>query len=97
MFTRLCLTTQQIERLLVSLDQREEFAPQGAFILLDTYAAISEIIHDQNASFMAFAEQVASLHAEIDTLKKDYVKWYQLRFQSVCDPFAPGAAAAGSA
>lgn len=78
------LTMEQLERHLISIDQREQFAPQ----------VISDIIHNQNASFMAMAEQVATLHAEIETLKKDYIKWYQTRFQSVRDPFAPVAAAA---
>ncbi|WFD25789.1 glutathionyl-hydroquinone reductase [Malassezia nana] len=77
------LTMEQLERHLISLDQREQFAPQ----------VISDIIRNQNASFMAMAEQVATLHADIETLKKDYIKWYQTRFQSVRDPFAPVAAA----
>ena len=75
---------EQLERHLLSADQREQFAPQ----------VISDIIHEQNVLFMALAEQVATLHAEIDMLKKDYVKWYQTRFHSVRDPFAPVAAAA---
>ncbi|WFD22053.1 glutathionyl-hydroquinone reductase [Malassezia equina] len=78
------LTMEQLERHLISIDQREQFAPQ----------LISDIIRNQNASFMAMAERVATLHAEIETLKKDYLKWYQTRFQSVRDPFAPVAAAA---
>ena len=78
------LTMEQLERHLLSADQREQFAPQ----------VISDIIHEQNVLFMALAEQVATLHAEIDMLKKDYVKWYQTRFHSVRDPFAPVAAAA---
>ncbi|WFD17824.1 glutathionyl-hydroquinone reductase [Malassezia caprae] len=78
------LTMEQLERHLISIDQREQFAPQ----------VISDVIRNQNASFMAMAEQVATLHAEIETLKKDYIKWYQTRFQSVRDPFAPVAAAA---
>lgn len=78
------LTMEQLERHLISIDQREQFAPQ----------VISDIIRNQNASFMAMAEQVATLHTEIETLKKDYIKWYQTRFQSVRDPFAPVAAAA---
>lgn len=81
------VTMDQVERHLLSLDQREQFAPQ----------VISEIIHDQNASFMGLAEQIAGLHAEIETLKKDYVKWYQNRFQSVRDPFAPGVSVADGA
>lgn len=81
------VTMEQIERHLLSLDQREQFAPQ----------VIAEIIYDQNASFMGLAEQIATLHAEIDTLKKDYVKWYQARYQSVRDPFAPGVSVAEGA
>ena len=81
------VTMEQIERHLLSLDQREQFAPR----------VIAEIIYDQNASFMGLAEQIATLHAEIDTLKKDYVKWYQARFQSVRDPFAPGVSVAEGA
>lgn len=77
-------TMEQLERYLLSIDQREQFAPQ----------VISDIIHEQNTLFMSMAEQVATLHAEIDMLKKDYVKWYQARFHSVRDPFAPVAAAA---
>ncbi|KAI3626576.1 hypothetical protein CBS9595_001937 [Malassezia furfur] len=81
------VTMEQIERHLLSLDQREQFAPR----------VIAEIIYDQNASFMGFAEQIATLHAEIETLKKDYVKWYQARYQSVRDPFAPGVSVAEGA
>ncbi|WFD42849.1 glutathionyl-hydroquinone reductase [Malassezia psittaci] len=80
------VTMEQIERHVHSLDQREQFAPR----------VIAEIIYDQNASFMGFAEQIATLHAEIETLKKDYVKWYQARFQSVRDPFAPSISVANS-
>lgn len=74
---------EQIERH-VAVGQRRNVAPQ----------VIAEIIHDQNSSFMALAEQVATLHAEIDVLKKDYAKWYRARFQSVRDPFALGVSAA---
>lgn len=74
---------EQIERHL-AFGQRAQAAPQ----------VISEIIHDQNTSFMALAEQVATLHAEIDVLKKDYAKWYRARFQSVRDPFAQRVSAA---
>lgn len=81
------VTMEQIERHLLSLEQREQFAPQ----------VIAEVIYDQNASFMGLAEQIATLHAEIETLKKDYVKWYQARFQSVRDPFAPGVSVAEGA
>lgn len=77
-------TMEQLERYLLSIDQTEQFAPQ----------VISDIIHEQNTLFMSMAEQVATLHAEIEMLKKDYVKWYQARFHSVRDPFAPVAAAA---
>lgn len=75
-------TMEQIERHLISLDQPAQTAPQ----------MIAEAIHDQNAAFMALAEQVATLHAEIDALKKDYAKWYRERFNSVRDPFQGAAA-----
>lgn len=68
--------------------------PRKVCTTTDLTTVIADIIHDQNASFMALTEHVATLHAEIDTLKKDYVKWYQNRFQSVRDPFAPVTAAA---
>ncbi|WFD33296.1 glutathionyl-hydroquinone reductase [Malassezia cuniculi] len=74
---------EQIERHL-AFGQKTQMAPH----------VIAEIIHDQNSSFMALAEQVATLHAEIDVLKKDYAKWYRARFQSVRDPFAQGVSAA---
>lgn len=91
------LTPQQIERHLIAVDEQEQYTPQGTYPPRAVHAhpaVISEVIRDQNAAFMALAEQVATLHAEIDSLKKDYVKWYQARFHSVRDPFAQGAAAA---
>lgn len=36
---------------------------------------------------MALAAEVASLHSEVDSLKKDYTKWYQQTHKSFRDPF----------
>ncbi|PWN54107.1 hypothetical protein IE53DRAFT_323719 [Violaceomyces palustris] len=70
-------TMEQIERHLASLDHRDQYTPQ----------AISDVIHAQHSSFMALATQVASLHSEVETLKKDYSRWYQQQHRSFRDPF----------
>lgn len=44
----------------------------------------------QHASFMGLASTVAALHGEVDTLKRDYARWYREQHRSVRDPFAMG-------
>lgn len=79
-------TMDTIQRHLQSLDNRETYTPQ----------AISDVIHAQHASFMALAADVASLHSEIESLKKDYAKWYKQAHKSVRDPFGSMNQLAGS-
>ena len=47
-------------------------------------------------SFMTLASQVAGLHGEVESLKKDYARWYKQVNKSVRDPFASMGAVAGS-
>ncbi|KAN0060861.1 Nucleoporin nup49/NSP49 (Nuclear pore protein nup49/NSP49) [Thecaphora frezii] len=77
---------ETIERHLQALEKRDTFTPQ----------AISDAIHAQHSSFMALAAEVAGLHAEVETLKRDFSKWYQQTHKSFRDPFASMAQLAGS-
>ncbi|EPQ28193.1 uncharacterized protein PFL1_04021 [Pseudozyma flocculosa PF-1] len=77
---------ETVERHLAGLERRDTFTPQ----------AISDTIQAQHASFMALANQVASLHAQVDTLKRDYARWYQQTHKSYRDPFASMSQLAGS-
>jgi nucleoporin p58/p45 len=36
---------------------------------------------------MGLASNVASLHSEVEALKRDYSKWYAATHRSVRDPF----------
>jgi nucleoporin p58/p45 len=69
---------EEVERQLSSIEHRDEHSPQ----------AIANAIQAQNSSFMSLAAQVASLHSEIESLRKDYTKWYQQSYQSARDPFS---------
>lgn len=69
---------EEIQRQLISIDHRDTYTPD----------AIQNAIHAQNMSFMALATKVATVHAEIQTLKADYTRWYQAEHHSVRDPFS---------
>lgn len=70
-------TISQIERHLSSLSSRDSHSPQ----------AISDVIHFQHTTFMHLANQVASIHSEVEVLKRDYRQWYAKSFRSARDPF----------
>jgi len=59
---------------------------QASFSAIST--AIEDAILSQHSSFMSFASQIADLHSDVESIKRDYRNWYQAQFRSVVDPFA---------
>lgn len=65
---------EEISKQLLTIDNRNNHSPE----------LISDVIINQHATFMALASNVASLHSEIDQLRKDYTQWYQVSLTSLC-------------
>jgi CRISPR/Cas system type I-B associated protein Csh2 (Cas7 group RAMP superfamily) len=59
---------EEIGKQLSTIDNRNNHSP----------ALISNVILNQHSTFMSLASNVASLHSELDQLKKDYTHWYQV-------------------
>lgn len=76
--TRYRSTMEEIGKQLSTIDNRNDHSPE----------LISNVILNQHSTFMSLASNVASLHSEIDQLKRDYTNWYQQQYRSVQDPFA---------
>ncbi|CAO1621232.1 unnamed protein product [Parajaminaea phylloscopi] len=70
-------TLGSVSRHLSSLSSRDVHSPQ----------AIRDTIFFQHSHFMNLASQVATLHSDVETLKRDYRSWYARQFRSARDPF----------